>query len=210
MRSALFSFWPEPRRGALTGFGPLSSARVCSGPKGLWPFVYDEANYFDPLATGKGARALVRAMKTQLKHFLFCWVPLMRNSFWQEILEPETQRGKFLTLTRMPRKTALIEPPVDDLSFEDFLGERLGAKSRKSLRYDQRKLAEQGDVAIETVDSLRRSGPSCPQPVWLKSNHGKARKGPVFIQFAANGVSFRVTSRIGQVGQGQGLGHAFG
>ena len=92
--------------GRLEGFWPFVERPGLLGSKGLWPFVYDEANYFDPLATEKGARTLVRAMKTQLKHFLFCWVPLMRDSFWQEILQPETQRGKFLTLTRMPRKTA--------------------------------------------------------------------------------------------------------
>ena len=164
-------------KGRLDGFWPFVERPGLLGSKGLWPFVYDEANYFDPLATGKGARALVRAMKTQLKHFLFCWVPLMRNSFWQEILEPETQRGKFLTLTRMPRKTALIEPPVDDLRFEDFLGERLGAKSRKSLRYDQRKLAEQGDVAIETVDSLKEVRAIMPATCLVEVESWKSKEG---------------------------------
>ena len=161
----------------LTGFGPLSSARVCSGPKDFGPSCTTRPIISILLATGKGARALVRAMKTQLKHFLFCWVPLMRDSFWQEILEPETQRGKFLTLTRMPRKTALIEPPVDDLSFEDFLGERLGAKSRKSLRYDQRKLAEQGEVAIETVDSLKEVRAIMPATCLVEVESWKSKEG---------------------------------
>jgi len=164
-------------QGRLDGFWPFVERPGLLGSKGLWPFVYDEANYFDPVATTEGAEALVKGMKAQLKGFLFCWVPLMRNSFWQEILEPETQRGKFLTLARMPRKTALIEPPADDRSFDDFLGERLGAKSRKSLRYDQRKLAEQGNVAIEAVDSFEAVRAIMPATCLVEVESWKSKEG---------------------------------
>jgi CelD/BcsL family acetyltransferase involved in cellulose biosynthesis len=164
-------------QGRLDGFWPFVERPGLLGSKGLWPFVYDEANYFDPVATPEGAKALVKGMKAQLKGFLFCWVPLMRNAFWQEILEPETQQGKFLTLARMPRKTALIEPPVDDRNFEDFLGERLGAKSRKSLRYDQRKLAEQGNVAIETVDSFEDVRAIMPATCLVEVESWKSKEG---------------------------------
>ena len=164
-------------QGRLDGFWPFVERPGLLGSKGLWPFVYDEANYFDPVATPEGAKALVKGMKDQLKGFLFCWVPLMRNSFWQEILEPETQRGKFLTLARMPRKTALIEPPGDDRSFEGFLGERLGAKSRKSLRYDQRKLAEQGNIAIEIVDSFEDVRAIMPSTCLVEVESWKSKEG---------------------------------
>ena len=164
-------------QGRLDGFWPFVERPGLLGSKGLWPFVYDEANYFDPVATPEGAKALVKGMKDQLKGFLFCWVPLMRNSFWQEILEPETQQGKFLTLARMPRKTALIEPPVDDGNFEDFLGERLGAKSRKSLRYDQRKLAEQGNIAIEIVDSFEDVRAIMPSTCLVEVESWKSKEG---------------------------------
>ena len=163
--------------GRLDGVWPFVERPGLLGSKGLWPFVYDEANYFDPVATEDGARALVRGMKTKLKRFLFCWVPLMRDSFWEEILEPETRRGKFLTLTRMPRKTALIEPPVDDRSFDDFLGEKLGAKTRKSLRYDQRKLAEQGKVSIETVSSFEDVRGIMPATCLVEVESWKSKEG---------------------------------
>lgn len=120
---------------------------------------------------------MVIGMKAQLKRFLFCWVPLMRHSFWEEILEPETTRGKFLTFTRMPRKTALIEPPSDDRSFEDFLGERLGSKTRKSFRYDQRKLAEQGTVTIETVDSFEDVRAIMPATCLVEVESWKTKEG---------------------------------
>jgi CelD/BcsL family acetyltransferase involved in cellulose biosynthesis len=164
-------------QGRLDGFWPFVERPGLLGSKGLWPFVYDEANYFDPVATEKGAQALVIGMKAQLKRFLFCWVPLMRHSFWEEILEPETTRGKFLTFTRMPRKTALIEPPSDDRIFEDFLGERLGSKTRKSLRYDQRKLAEQGTVTIETVDSFKDVRAIMPATCLVEVESWKSKEG---------------------------------
>lgn len=163
--------------GRLDGFWPFVERPGLLGSKGLWPFVYDEANYFDPIATPKGAKALVEGMKAQLKDFLFCWIPLMRNSFWQEILEPGTQQGKFLTLTRMPRKTALIEPQAGNRSFEEFLTERLGAKSRKSLRYDQRKLAEQGNMTIETVDSFEDVRAIMPATCLVEVESWKSQEG---------------------------------
>ncbi|MEK9633648.1 MAG: GNAT family N-acetyltransferase, partial [Opitutae bacterium] len=63
------------------------------------------------------------------------------------------------------------------LRFEDFLGERLGAKSRKSLRYDQRKLAEQGDVAIETVDSLKEVRAIMPATCLVEVESWKSKEG---------------------------------
>lgn len=163
--------------GRLDGFWPFVERPGLLGSKGLWPFVYDEANYFDPIATSQGAHALVRGLKAQLKGFLFCWVPLMRNSFWEEVLQPETQQGKYLMLERMPRETALIEPRFDNMSFEDFLFEKLGAKSRKSLRYDQRKLAEQGSVTIETVDSFEDVRAIMPATCLVEVESWKSKEG---------------------------------
>jgi CelD/BcsL family acetyltransferase involved in cellulose biosynthesis len=165
------------QEGRLEGFWPFVERPGLLGSKGLWPFVYDEANYFDPVATSVGAKALAKGMKAQLKEFLFCWIPLMRDSFWQEILEPETRQGKFLTFTRVPRKTALIESQASNLAFDDFLGERLGAKSRKSLRYDQRKLAEQGKITIETVDSFEDVRAIMPATCVVEVESWKSKEG---------------------------------
>jgi CelD/BcsL family acetyltransferase involved in cellulose biosynthesis len=165
------------QEGRLDGFWPFVERPGLLGSKGLWPFVYDEANYFDPVATAEGAKALAKGMKAQLKEFLFCWVPLMRDSFWQEILEPETRQGKFLTFTRIPRETALIESQNSNLSFEDFLGTTLGAKSRKSLRYDQRKLAEQGKITIETVDSFEDVRAIMPATCVVEVESWKSKEG---------------------------------
>jgi hypothetical protein len=164
-------------QGRLDGFWPFVERSGLLGSKGLWPFVYDEANYFDPVATENGARALVLGMKAQLKRFLFCWVPSIRHSFWEEILEPEMAREKFLMLTRMSRKTALVEPPTDEGSFEDFLGERLGSKTRNSLRYDQRKLAAQGEVSIETVDSFEDVRAIMPATCLIEVESHKSKEG---------------------------------
>ena len=142
MRFALFSFWPEARRGALTGFGPLSSAQVCSGPKDFGPSYTTRPIISIPWPPERARSIGQNEDSTQTFPFLYR-SRSSRNSFWQEILEPETPAGQVSHSYQVPRKT-IDRTPVDDLSFEDFLGEELGAKSRKSLRYDQRKLAEQG------------------------------------------------------------------
>ena len=70
-------------QGRLDGFWPFVERPGLLGSKGLWPFVYDEANYFDPVATPEGAKALVKGMKAQLKGFLFCCHPkqIMRDMY---------------------------------------------------------------------------------------------------------------------------------
>jgi hypothetical protein len=77
----------------------------------------------------------------------------------------------------MPRKTALIEPQAGNRSFEGFLTERLGAKSRKSLRYDQRKLAEQGNMTIETVDSFEDVRAIMPATCLVEVESWKSQEG---------------------------------
>ena len=39
------------QEGRLDGFWPFVERPGLLGSKGLWPFVYDEANYFEPIAT---------------------------------------------------------------------------------------------------------------------------------------------------------------
>ncbi|MAN36021.1 MAG: hypothetical protein CMI21_00135 [Opitutae bacterium] len=164
-------------QGELEGLWPFVERPGLLGSKGLWPFVYDEANYFHPVATDEGARSLVRGLKSQLGQFLFSWIPLMSDAFWEEFLEPETKGSKFLTLTRMPRKTALIEAPAGDEAFDDFLERKLGSKSRKSLRYDRRKLSEQGEVTIEKVDSFEEVRASMPATCLVEVESWKSKEG---------------------------------
>lgn len=137
--------------GQLEGFWPFVEKPGVLWSKGLWPMVYDEANYFVPIATEVGMPALVDGLKAQLRKFQFFWIPLMSNSFWEEYLEKETVNSRFLLIARTPRKTSIVESGKD--TFDDFWASKMGPKSRKSLRYDQKSLREKGKIEIEVATS---------------------------------------------------------
>lgn len=164
-------------QGRLDGFWPFVERPGLLGSKGLWPFVYDEANYFDPISTDEAVGVLVEGLKSQLKGFLFCWIPLMRNSFWEKILEPETKRSSFLTLERSPRKTTFVDPSGDEPEFDSFLDKQLGAKSRKSLRYDRKKLMEQGNLSVETAMSFEEVRSIMPTTCMVEVRSWKSKEG---------------------------------
>lgn len=133
----------------LEGFWPFVEKPGLLGTKGLWPFVYDEANYFHPCSTSFAVDSLVEGLESLLDEFLFCWLPLIPDLFWNEYLESLIEKKKFLTFSRSPRKTTLIHPQHDQ-SFEDFWNQKMGSKSRKSFRYDQRSLEARGEVSFDS------------------------------------------------------------
>ena len=132
--------------GRLEGFWPFIERPAVLWSKALWPMIYDEANYFVPIATDSGMPALIEGLKKQLKEFQFFWIPLMNESFWEKYLDRETKDNQFLHLARSPRKTSLLTPGSG--SFDEFWSKKVGTKSRKSLRYDQKSLRGKGEVEI--------------------------------------------------------------
>ena len=73
------------------------------------------------------------------------WVPLFNETFVREALEPALSEFPNIALVQK-RVTA---PYIDLTQFDDFdayLESVLGAKTRKSLRYDSRQLERLGDV----------------------------------------------------------------
>ena len=132
--------------GRLEGFWPFIERPAVLWSKALWPMIYDEANYFVPIATESGMPALIEGLKKQLTEFQFFWIPLMNESFWEKYLDRETKDNQFLHLARSPRKTSLLTPGSG--SFDEFWSKKMGSKSRKSLRYDQKSLRGKGEVEI--------------------------------------------------------------
>ena len=57
---------------SLEGFWPFVQKPGILGSKGLWPFVFDEANYFHPICSEEGGFKLVDGVATLLKDYLFC------------------------------------------------------------------------------------------------------------------------------------------
>ena len=85
--------------GCLEGFWPFIERPGVLWSKGLWPMIYDEANYFVPIATESGMPALIEGLKKQLKEFQFFWIPLMNESFWEEYLSGEIKDNQFLLIS---------------------------------------------------------------------------------------------------------------
>ena len=78
--------------GRLEGFWPFVERPGILWSKGLWPMVYDEANYFMPIATELGMKSLKFGIISQLKEFQFFWIPLMQNSFWEKYWFSEIEK----------------------------------------------------------------------------------------------------------------------
>ena len=132
--------------GMLCACWPFIERRGILGAKILWPFVYDEANYFDPLGdfSRSGlADALCRSLRACLGEFHFIWLPLLRESFWSDHLAPFLTDKSDPRIERIPRETSFAELH-DFPTFDHYLRDRLGNKSRKMLRYSLRRLERLG------------------------------------------------------------------
>ena len=136
--------------------------------------VYDEANYFVPISTQRGIKSLCVGLKAQLKEFQFFWIPLMNDSFWKKYMERECENKGNFHLSRTPRKTSIIEWGKD--TFEDFWTGKMGVKSRKSLRYDQKSLRERGKVEVEVATTEKDVQALLPGSCLVEVNSWKSEQ----------------------------------
>jgi CelD/BcsL family acetyltransferase involved in cellulose biosynthesis len=160
--------------GRLEGFWPFVERPGILWSKGLWPMIYDEANYFVPIATKLGMESLCFGLKKQLREFQFFWIPLMHDAFWKEYWEGEINRSTFLHFARIPRKTSVLD--AGNSSFDDYWASRMGTKSRKSLRYDQKALREKGDVVVEVATSEKDVQAMLPASCLVEVNSWKSEQ----------------------------------
>ena len=165
----------ENEKRELVGFWPFLERKGILKSKGLWPYVFDEANYFHPLAERDAITHLMDGLQGILKRYTFAWVPLMRKKFWEEFVENKVSGGKLLNITRTPRHTFLIDYAPQ--GFEEFWSQKMGAKSRKSFRYDQRALAEQGEVEFECWETFEDVRSMMPATCVVEVESRKGKEG---------------------------------
>jgi len=158
----------------LEGFWPFVERPGVLWSKGLWPMVYDEANYFVPIATKLGMPSLRFGLKAQLKEFQFFWIPLMNDSFWREYWEKDSTIPTYPHLSRTPRKTSILESGEE--KFDEFWASKMGSKSRKSLRYDQKSLREQGKVVLEVATDKKDVQALLPASCLVEVNSWKTEQ----------------------------------
>ena len=190
----------ENEKGELLGFWPFVERKGILKSKGLWPYIFDEANYFHPLAERDAIPHLMDGLQGLLKKYTFAWVPLMRKKFWEEFVETKVSGGKLLNITRTPRQTFLIDHTSQE--FEDYWSQKMGAKSRKSFRYDQRALAEQGEVEFEcweTFEDVRAMMPATCV-VEVESKKGKEGAGLYTVR-GKRAFFFELLPELGKTGK---------
>ena len=190
----------ENEKGELLGFWPFVERKGILKSKGLWPYVFDEANYFHPLAERDAIPQLMDGLQGLLRKYTFAWVPLMRKKFWEEFVETKVSGGKLLNITRTPRQTFLIDHTSQE--FEEFWSQKMGAKSRKSFRYDQRALAEQGEVEFEcweTFEDVRAMMPATCV-VEVESRKGKEGAGLYTVR-GKRAFFFELLPELGKTGK---------
>jgi CelD/BcsL family acetyltransferase involved in cellulose biosynthesis len=139
--------------GSMLGYWPLVERPGLLGSKGLWPFVYDEANYHFPTCASTVAPLLVEELSRLIGRFLFVWLPQLPKPFWDSCLKDKVESTRHLNILRCSCSASTIEPH-NDQSFANFWEEKMGAKTRKSFRYDQRALSVKGEVNLETFTTF--------------------------------------------------------
>ncbi len=112
--------------GELLGYWPLIERPGLLGSKGLWPFVYDEANYHFPTCSKEVTLELIQALEKLLGSFLFAWLPQIPKSFWDCYLSGLVKQADRLTIIRSSRVSRLIKH-YQKISFDQLWEEKLGA-----------------------------------------------------------------------------------
>jgi CelD/BcsL family acetyltransferase involved in cellulose biosynthesis len=156
----------------LLGYWPFVERPGLLGSKGLWPFVYDEANYHFPTCTKEVVPLFVDKLNQLLGSFLFTWIPQVPAAFWDEHLSLRVEEGRHFYITRDQRKSSLVIPESGQ-SFEDYWQSKMGSKSRKSFRYDQRALGDQGEVSFETCTEFKDVRSIMPATCQVEVESGK-------------------------------------
>ena len=80
--------------------------------------------------------------------------------------------------------------PKNDTSFHQFWEDKMGVKSRKSLRYDQRALARRGNVTFEILDDFETVRTGMPATCLIEVESRKALENIGLYTIRGNGVSF--------------------
>ena len=143
----------QTEEGELLGFWPFVERPGLLRSRGLWPFIYDEANYHFPTCENRVAPLLVEKLSELLGEFLFVWVPQIPEAFWREHFDCRVKQSNHLQIYRSER-TSMMVKPTEGIAFEEYLNQKLGSKSRKSLNYDKRVLDKAGHVSWEDYDQF--------------------------------------------------------
>ena len=131
------------------------------GGRGLWVSLSDIANCLEPLVIRNDdalLKTVFEALAQLLADYRFIWIPLLRGQWVRDYLEPALDTFPNLPIIRNRAPNHFIDLKAQS-DFESYLTDAVGAKTRKSLRYDIRQLEQLGQVeciTYRTPDDLLR------------------------------------------------------
>ena len=158
-------------QGTLRACWPFVEKSGVLGAKGLWPFVFDEADYHHPLAHEDALPALLDGVRLLLRDggYHYLWTSLLPDAFHSKHLAPFFADKSDLLLERSPRLTTFVDfRPF--ATFDAYLRDRLGSKSRKTLRYEERALARTGKITHEILADTSSLAAFLPSSCIVENN----------------------------------------
>ena len=168
------TFLVRDAQGTLRACWPFVEKSGVLGAKGLWPFVFDEADYHHPLAHEDAIPALLDGVRLLLRDggYHYLWTSLLPDAFHSKHLAPFFADKSDLLLERSPRLTTFVDfRPF--ATFDAYLRDRLGSKSRKTLRYEERALARAGKITHEIHADTSSLGAFLPSSCIVENNSWK-------------------------------------
>ena len=145
----LLTVWDKSETRIL-GFWPLYEVKVVSG-KALWPMLYNVADYFDPLIDVRElsnvSDQLIELFLKETRRYSYIWTLVVREEFYT-LLKPHAEKKKNKQLLNQSKQRFYVD--LKDKTYDALIEDKLGTKSRKTLRYTERKLNE-GDT-VEFID----------------------------------------------------------
>ena len=131
------------------------------GGRGLWVGLSDIADCLEPLLIRHNEtllKTVFEALGQLLADYRFIWIPLLRGQWVRDHLEPALDTFPNLPIIRNRAPNHYVDLTAQS-DFESYLNGAVGAKTRKSLRYDTRQLEQLGQaeyVTYRTPDDLLR------------------------------------------------------
>ncbi|MDP6678351.1 MAG: GNAT family N-acetyltransferase [Verrucomicrobiota bacterium] len=131
------------------------------GGRGLWVSLSDIADCTDPLVIRHDPALLdtvFEALGQLFADYRFIWIPLLREQWVRDHLEPALTTFPNLPIIRGRAPNHFIDLAAQP-DFDGYLNDTVGAKTRKSLRYDSRQVEQLGQiefVTYRTPDDLLR------------------------------------------------------
>jgi CelD/BcsL family acetyltransferase involved in cellulose biosynthesis len=162
--------------GRLVGVWPFFEHRIPVIGISLLPVGAQAADLFDPVARQDAMGPLVEALCELCKKYSFAWMPLLSLQFADQVLQPATKSGKGRHFLRKRTERFLVE--LDKFkNFEDFMQMVFGPKTRQSLRRKARRLAEKGEVRLQSLETPEDISPWITKAMQLEKVSWKGEEG---------------------------------